>query len=233
MTASVRRALRLEHRVTQPTASLADLDAALALATDHEIASLTVNPWLVKRAKRALARTGVTLGTVIGFPHGSELLSVKAFEASKALEQGAMQIDFVLNGGALLSGDDDAVLNDMLAVIDMIHSALGVAGVVVEAEPMSADHVRRACRIAERAGADYVVTGPGTGTAKATIERTGLLRDSVGPRVEVKAAGRLRTVDQLQQAARAGASLVATRLSAELARAGSAALRPVVVAAAS
>ncbi|HET9877759.1 MAG TPA: deoxyribose-phosphate aldolase [Candidatus Limnocylindria bacterium] len=230
---SGRRAARLEHRLTSANATSKDLDAAVALAVAHDLAALTVSPWLVKAAKRQLGRSRIRLGTVVAYPHGGQLLSVKAFEASKALEQGASQIDFVLNGGALLSGDDDAVLNDMLAVIDMIHSALGVAGVVVEAEPMSADHVRRACRIAERAGADYVVTGPGTGTAKATIERTGLLRDSVGPRVEVKAAGRLRTVDQLQQAARAGASLVATRLSAELARAGSAALRPVVVAAAS
>lgn len=230
---SGRRAARLEHRLTSANATSKDLDAAVALAVAHDLAALTVSPWLVKAAKRQLGRSRIRLGTVVAYPHGGQLLSVKAFEASKALEQGASQIDFVLNGGALLSGDDDAVLNDMLAVIDMIHSALGVAGVVVEAEPMSADHVRRACRIAERAGADYVVTGPGTGTAKATIERTGLLRDSVGPRVEVKAAGRLRTVDQLQQAAGAGASLVATRLSAELARAGSAALRPVVVAAAS
>lgn len=230
---SGRRAARLEHRLTSANATSKDLDAAVALAVAHDLAALTVSPWLVKAAKRQLGRSRIRLGTVVAYPHGGQVLSVKAFEASKALEQGASQIDFVLNGGALLSGDDDAVLNDMLAVIDMIHSALGVAGVVVEAEPMSADHVRRACRIAERAGADYVVTGPGTGTAKATIERTGLLRDSVGPRVEVKAAGRLRTVDQLQQAARAGASLVATRLSAELARAGSAALRPVVVAAAS
>ena len=130
MTASVRRAVRLEHRLTQPNASLADLDAAVTLALDHDLAALTVNPWLVKRAKRALGRSRVTLGTVVGYPAGSQILSVKAFEASKALEQGATQIDFVLNGGALASGDDEAVFNDMLAVIDMAHSALAAAGVL-------------------------------------------------------------------------------------------------------
>lgn len=218
MTASVRRALRLEHRVTQPTASLADLDAALALATDHEIASLTVNPWLVKRAKRALARTGVTLGTVIGFPHGSELLSVKAFEASRALEQGAMQIDFVLNGGALASGDDETVFNDMLAVVDMAHAALASAGVIVEPAPMSEELVRHACRLAERAGADYVVTSSGAATADASVARTRVLRDSVGPRVAVKAAGRFRNLGQLLDAADAGASRVSTLLTPSLAR---------------
>ncbi|HET7685118.1 MAG TPA: deoxyribose-phosphate aldolase [Candidatus Limnocylindria bacterium] len=228
---SGRRTARLEHRLTGANATTGDLERAVALAVGHDLAALTVSPWLVKAAKRGLGRSRVRLGTVVGFPHGGQLLSVKAFEASKALEQGANQIDFVLNAGALLSGDDDVVLNDMLAVIDMVHSALGVAGVIVEAEPLPVDQLRRACRIAERAGADYVVTGPGNGTARVTIERAALLRDSVGPRVQVKAAGRLRTVEQLRDAAGAGASLLATRLSAELARTGVEALRPIAAAA--
>ena len=144
MTASARRALRLEHRLTEPNASLADLEAAVALATEHELAALTVNPWLVKAARRRLGRSRLTLGTVIGFPHGGQILAVKAFEASKALEQGATQIDFVLNGGALVSGDDETVFNDMLAVVDMAHSALASAGVIVEAAPLGDELVRRA-----------------------------------------------------------------------------------------
>ena len=223
MTASVRRALRLEHRVTQPNASLADLDAAVALAAEHELASLTVTPWLVKAAKRQLGRTRVVLGTVIGFPHGSELLSVKAFEASKALEQGATQIDFVLNGGALASGDDETVFNDMLAVVDMAHSALAAAGVIVEPAPLSEELVRKACRLAERAGADYVVTSGGAVTAGATVARTRVLRDSVGPRIGVKAAGRFRTADQLMEAVAAGATRVSTTLTPTLARTAAAA----------
>jgi deoxyribose-phosphate aldolase len=218
MTASVRRALRLEHRVTQPNASLADLDAAVSLAAEHELTSLTVNPWLVKAAKRGLGRTRVVLGTVIGFPHGSQILSVKAFEASKALEQGATQIDFVLNGGALASGDEETVFNDMLAVVDMAHSALAAAGVIVEPAPFSEELVRKACHLAERAGADYVVTSGGAVTARATISRTGVLRDSVGPRLGVKAAGRFRTADQLMEAVTAGATRVSTALTPGLAR---------------
>ena len=115
----------------------------------------------------------MTLGTVVGYPHGGQLLSVKAFEASKALEQGATQIDFVINGGALASGDDETVFNDMLAVVDMAHSALAAAGVIVEADPMTEDLVRRACHLAERAGADYVVTGGRRARARAhTVART-------------------------------------------------------------
>ena len=218
MTASGRRALRLEHRLTQPNASLADLDAAVALAVEHEVAALTVNPWLVKVARRQLGRSRVTLGTVIGYPHGAQLLSVKAFEASKALEGGAMQIDFVLNGGALASGDDETVFNDMLAVVDMAHSALASAGVIIEAEPLPEELVRRACHLAERAGADTVVTSPGAVTARGTVARTRVLRDSVGPRIGVKACGRFRNAEQLSDAVAAGATRVSTQLTATLAR---------------
>ena len=218
MTASARRALRLEHRLTQPNASLHDLEGAVALATEHEVAALTVNPWLVKAAKRHLGRSRVTLGTVVGYPSGSQILSVKAFEASKALEQGATQIDFVLNGGALASGDDEAVFNDMLAVVDMAHSALAAAGVILEAAPQADELVRRACRLAERAGADYVVTSTGNATVRGTIARARLVRDSVGPRIGVKASGRFRTLEQLVEATNAGASRVSTLLTATLAR---------------
>lgn len=218
MTSSVRRALRLEHRLTSPNASLADLDAAVRLVVEHELAALTVNPWLVKAAKRGLGPARVTLGTVIGFPHGVQLLSVKAFEASRALEQGATQIDFVVNGGALASHDEETVFNDMLAAVDMAHSALAAAGVIVEAEPLSDELIRTACHLAERAGADYVVTGTGTGSARSTLARTSLLRDSVGPRIGVKASGRLRSVEQLGEAVDAGATRVSTLLSPALAR---------------
>lgn len=220
MTASVHRAVRLEHRLTQPHASLADLEAAVALATEHEVAALTVNPWLLKAAKRALGQSRVTIGTVIGYPHGAGLSSVKAFEASAALDQGATQIDFVLNAGALVSEDDETVFTDMVAVIDMAHSALASAGVILEPAPLSDDLVRRACRLAERAGADYVITGPGQGSARATIARTRLLRDSVGPRIGVKAAGRFRTVDELDEAVRAGATRISTQLTSALAALG-------------
>ncbi|HUF05808.1 MAG TPA: deoxyribose-phosphate aldolase [Candidatus Binatia bacterium] len=218
MTASVRRAVRLEHRLTQPNASLADLEAAVALAAEHELAALTVNPWLVKAAKRRLGRSRVTLGTVVGYPNGGQLLSVKAFEASKALEQGATQIDFVINGGALSSGDDETVFNDMLAVVDMAHSALASVGVIVEAAPLTEELVRRACHLAERAGADFVVTSPGTATVRSTITRTRILRDGVGPRIGVKACGPFRSAEQFADAASAGATRVSAFLTPALAR---------------
>ena len=219
MTAIGRRAARLEHRLSRANASLAQLDAAVALAITQDCAAITVNPWLVKAARRALGRERMRLGTIVGYGSGSQILAVKAFEASKALEQGANQIDCVLNAGALLSGDDEIVFNDMLAVVDMAHSALAVAGVIVESEPMTDDLVSRACRIAERAGADYVVTSWGEVPARRTVQRAALLRDSVGPRVQVKASGRFRTLTDVRAAVSAGAALVSAELTPELASA--------------
>jgi deoxyribose-phosphate aldolase len=219
MTAIGRRAARLEHRLTRPNASLAELDAAIALAIEHDCAAITVNPWLVKAAKRGLGRSRMRLGTVIAFPSGTQILTVKAFEASKALEQGANQIDFVLNGGALASGDDEIVYNDMLAVVDMAHSALAVAGVIVESEPAADELLQRACRLAERAGADYVVTSAGDVAVRRTLAQTAVLRDSVGPRVQVKAAGRFRRPGDVRAAAAAGATRISAELTPQLAQA--------------
>ncbi len=216
MTASPRRAGRLEHRLTTPNASLADLDGAIALVIEHELAALTVNPWLVKAAKRQLGRTRVRLGTVVGYPSGAHVLAVKAFEASKALEQGATQIDFVLNMGALVSRDEDAVYNDMLAVIDMAHSALAEVGVILGPDPIAEQHLRRACLLAERAGADLVVTGTGDATAARSIGRSRIARDSLGVRVDVKACGRFRSAEEIAAAFEAGAARVSTQLSPEL-----------------
>jgi len=217
MTAIGRRTVRLEHRLTAPNASLADLDAAVALALEHDvIASLLVSPWLVKAAHRTLGRSRLRLGTVVGYGHGGQLLAVKAFEASKALEQGANQIDFVMNGGALVSGEEETVYNDMLGVVDMAHSALAVAGVIIEAEALPDELVRKACRIAERAGVDQVVTSTGVATARHAVALTGTLRDSVGPRVQVKAAGRFKEAEEIAAAFAAGATHVATFLTSEL-----------------
>jgi deoxyribose-phosphate aldolase len=214
MTVIGRRAVRLEHLLTAPNASLHDLDDAVALAMEHDlVAALTVSPWLVKAGRRKLGRSRVRLGTVIGYGHGGQLLAVKAFEASKALEHGANQLDFVMNGGALVSGEDEMVYNDMLAVVDMAHSALASAGVIIEAEALPEALIRKACRLAERAGVDEVVTSTGGATVRHAISLTSVLRDSVGPRVQVKAAGRFKEAREVDEVVAAGATRVAAVLS--------------------
>ena len=220
-----RRTARLEHRLTRPDASLADLDAAIGLALENGLDSLTVNPWLVRTAARGLARSPVRVATVIGFPHGSQVAAVKALEASRAVQDGATQLDFVLNAGALVSGDEMTVLDDMLAVVEMAHSALAVAGVIVQAGALDEELIRRACRLAARAGVDSVVSSTGDDPAAATAQRASLLRRLVGDQLEVKAAGEFRDLSEITSAAVAGADRISTSFSAELAAAAAAWLR--------
>ena len=218
MTAPSRTAW-LEHRLTRPNASMAELAAAIGLALEHAMASLAVSPWLVKSAARGLARSPVRVATVIGFPHGGQVAAVKAYEASTALQDGATQLDFVLNAGALLSGDELAVLDDMLAVVEMAHSALAVAGVIVPASLLDEEQVRRACRLAARAGVDVVVTSSGDEPGHATAERASLLRRIVGDQIEVSAAGELSNLSEITAAVGAGADRISTSFSPGLASA--------------
>ena len=220
-----RRTARLEHRLTRPTASLAELDAALGLALGNDLASLSVTPWLVKAAARGLGRSRVRVATVIGFPHGSQLAAVKAFEASKALQDGATQLDFVVNAGALASGNEAAVLEDMLAVVEMAHSGLAVAGVIVQVGGLDEELVRRACRLAARAGADSVTTSTGDEPADATAQGTASLRRIVGDELDVTAAGDLRDLAEIRAVVDAGADRISTTLTPELAAAAAAWLR--------
>jgi len=216
MTALARSA-RLEHRLTQPTATLADLHAAAGLAIEHALDTLLVSPWMVRPAARLLARTPVRVGTVIGFPHGGQVAAVKAFEASTALDHGATQLDVVLNAGALLSGDDEAVLNDMLAVVEMAHSALATCGVIVRAGPVSEELLRRACRLAARSGAAYVVTSDGEDSADTTLELARFLHGVVGGHLQLKAAGVLAELSPLVELVTAGADRISTSFSPQLA----------------
>lgn len=216
MTALARTA-RLEHRLTRPTASLADLHAAVDLVLEHELATLLVSPWMVKPATRLLARMPAQVATVIGFPHGGQVAAVKAFEASTALDHGATQVDVVLNAGALVSGDDEAVLHDMQAVVEMAHSALATCGVIVGAGPVGEELVRRACRLAARSGAAYVVTSDGAASAADTVELAHFLHGVVGGHLQVKAAGELSDLLQVVEAITAGADRISTGFSPQLA----------------
>jgi len=142
---------------------------------------------------------------------------VKAFEASTALEHGARHLDVVLNAGALVSGDDETVLNDMLAVVEMAHSALATCGVIVRAGTMGEELVRRACRLAARSGAASVVTSDGAAPAADALELTRVLHAVVGGHLQVKAAGEFTQMEQIAAALAAGADRISTRFTPELA----------------
>ena len=213
---ALRRIARLEHRLTRPGASLGDLDAALRIVREHDLATLTVTPWLVRPAARLGLPAGVRLGAVIGYPHGGQVSAVKAFEASRALEDGATELDFVVNAGALLSGDEAGALADMQAVVEMAHAALARCGAIVQTGQLSDDVVVRAARLAVRAGVDHLVTSTGEEPASVAIGLTSTLHRLAGEH-DVKAAGVFTTLAEITAAFAAGAGGVSTALSPELA----------------
>ncbi|HLA15404.1 MAG TPA: deoxyribose-phosphate aldolase, partial [Candidatus Limnocylindrales bacterium] len=141
--------------------------------------------------------TGVALGTVIGFPHGSVLTETKVFEAGRALEEGATELDMVIQIGALKSGRDADVQADIATIVDLAHAKGAIVKVILENAYLTDDEKVRACRLAEAAGADFVKTSTGFAPAGATHEDLALMRRSVSPHVQVKAAGGVRTLDAL------------------------------------
>jgi deoxyribose-phosphate aldolase len=144
-----------------------------------------------------LRGSGVAVGTVIGFPHGGTTTEVKVFEAEQALRDGATELDMVINIGALRSGRDAYVKDEIAAVVEPAHAAGAIVKVILENAYLDDDQKVRACKLAEAAGADFVKTSTGFAPTGATHEDLVLMRRSVSPRIGVKAAGGVRTLDGL------------------------------------
>jgi deoxyribose-phosphate aldolase len=177
------------------------------LARAYDVASACVKPCDVALAKEILAGSDVKVSTVIGFPHGSSTSAVKAFEAERAIAEGAQELDMVLNIGRLRSGAEDEVRADIAAVVE---AAAGRALVKVILENAYLDQAQKilGCRLSEEAGADFVKTSTGFAPSGATLDDLRLMRESVSPRIQVKAAGGVRTLDALIDAINAGATRV-------------------------
>jgi len=185
----------IDHSLLQPQLTTADVAAGCALAARYQVASVCVRPCDVPLAVRLLADTGVLVGTVAGFPHGSTSTQVKVAETRLAIEQGATEIDMVLNIGRLRSGDLAFVEDDIRSVIA---AAEGVpVKVILENAYLTDEEKVAGCRAAERAGAAFVKTSTGFAAGGATMDDLRLMRASVSPAVHVKAAGGVRTLDRL------------------------------------
>src|ERR1700674_291653 len=167
------------------------------LAAKYEVASVCCKPADVPRAVELLKGTSVAVGTVIGFPHGGTTTEVKVFEAEQALRLGATELDMVINIGALRSGRDAYVRDEIAAIVAVAHAASAIVKVILENAYLDDDQKVRGCRLAEAAGADFVKTSTGFAPTGATHEDLALMRRSVSPHVGVKAAGGVRTLDAL------------------------------------
>jgi deoxyribose-phosphate aldolase len=187
----------IDHSLLRPELDDAFVEAGCRLAAEYDVASVCVRPVDVRRAKAILDGTDVKVGTVIGFPHGSSTTATKVFEARRALDDGAVELDMVIDIGALKSGRDDDVRADIAAVVDVALGAGAIVKVILENAYLTDDEKERGSRLTEAAGADFVKTSTGFAPSGATHEDLALMRRTVSDRVQVKAAGGVRTLDAL------------------------------------
>lgn len=204
-TISERRVAKtIDHSLLKPELTVDDVLAGCEVAASYDVASVCCRPIDVERCVAALAGTDVLVGTVIGFPHGSNLTATKVFEAQQAIEQGAVELDMVLQIGLLRSGMVDAVHDDIAAVVAAASDA-AIVKVILENAYLTNDEKVAGCRAVERAGAAYVKTSTGYAPTGATLDDLRLMRATVSDHVKVKAAGGVRTLDALIDVINVGA----------------------------
>ncbi len=187
----------IDHSLLRPELDDAFIEAGCRLAAEYDVASVCCRPADIRRAAGLLAGSDVAVGATIGFPHGNHLTATKVFEAGQALTDGAVELDMVLQIGALKSGRDAEVQADIEAVVRLAHDAGALVKVILENAYLTDDEKVRACQLSEAAGADFVKTSTGFAPGGATHEDIILMRRSVSPRVRIKAAGGVRTLDAL------------------------------------
>ncbi len=182
----------LDHAVLKPQQTDADIAAAAAMCRERGVGCLCVRSSDVQRATSLLAGSNVVVASVIGFPHGGFLPAVKAAEAAQAIADGATELDVVMQIGAFLSGRHEDVQADIAAVVAAAKPAGAIVKVIFETCFLTADQTATACRLAEAAGADFVKTSTGFGSAGATPEAVAVMLKTVGNWLGVKASGGIR-----------------------------------------
>lgn len=187
----------IDHSLLQQTLTDDDLERGCALARSYEVASVCIKPYYVRRAGQILAGSSVVVGTVIGFPHGANLTSVKCAEAEAALAEGARELDMVVNIGKVLSKDWGYVAADVQAVVEATHRRGALVKVIFENCFLADEHKKELCRICGEVKADFVKTSTGYGDGGATDEDLNLMRQYSPQNVQIKAAGGVRTLDRL------------------------------------
>ncbi len=196
----------IDHTLLKPEATPAMVDRLCEEAAEHRFATVCVNSVHVARCVADLAGTSVGVCSVAGFPLGSNLADVKAFEAQRAIELGATEIDIVMNLGALKAGDYAQVSDDVAKVAEVCGAGDARLKVILETCLLDDLEIVVASLLAARAGADYVKTSTGMSTGGATLADVALMRHAVGLEVGVKAAGGIRTYEQAIAMVAAGAS---------------------------
>lgn len=187
----------IDHSLLNPTLTRADLDEGIALALRYNVASVCILPYALQRCAEALRGSDVRASTTIGFPHGGQATAIKLAEARQALADGGEELDMVANISRVLSGEWEAVREDIRAVVDTAHEAGRKLKVIFENCYLRDEHKIRLCEICSELSADWVKTSTGYGAGGATDEDLILMRKHAAPHVQVKAAGGVRDLDAL------------------------------------
>ncbi len=206
----------IDHTVLKADATRAQVTQLCREAREYQFAAVCVNPTHVKLCADLLKDSDVAVASVVGFPLGATSPEVKAYEARQAIQNGATEIDMVINIGALKDGDYDLVEHDIAAVVRACHDGHAACKVIIEAALLSEAEKVKACELAQKAGADYVKTSTGFGPSGATTADVALMRRVVGPDMGVKAAGGIRSLADAQAMIEAGASRIGTSAGAKI-----------------
>lgn len=198
----------IDHTILKPIAQRKDIEQLCREAKEHNFASVCVNPCWVSYASKLLEGSSVKVCTVIGFPLGANDSKVKAFEAKNAIEQGAGEVDMVINISALKAGEYDLVKSDIAAV--RAASQGKVLKVIIETSYLTDEEKQKVCQICAECGADFVKTSTGFSSSGATAEDVALMAKAAGANVKVKASGGIRTREDALKMIEAGASRLGT-----------------------
>jgi len=198
----------IDHTLLKPEATRSEVVRLCREAIENGFYSVCINPSYVQTAALELQGSDVRVCAVVGFPLGATTTAVKAFEASEAVKNGAAEIDMVIHIGALKSGEEKYVFDDIAAVVGAAEGT--IVKVIIETGLLTNEEKILACRLAKEAGAHFVKTSTGFGPGGATIGDIQLMRETVGQQVGIKASGGVRTAEAARQMIEAGASRIGT-----------------------
>ncbi|MGW9114004.1 deoxyribose-phosphate aldolase [Microbacterium sp. NPDC055683] len=207
-------AAAIDHAILKPDFTRADVDRELDIAAEWGVFSVCVRPSDIPYAVRRLDGTGVAVGTVIGFPHGTTSTAAKTAELRRALDDGATEFDMVVHIGALRGGEDDRVVADIREVVATAGGL--VTKVILETSLLDEEQIERGSRLTEAGGASFVKTSTGFAGGGATVEHVALMRRTVSEAVQVKASGGVRGLDAAIAMLEAGATRLGTSASATI-----------------
>ncbi|KAJ2747763.1 hypothetical protein GGI20_000233 [Coemansia sp. BCRC 34301] len=209
----------IDHALLKPEMTVDEVIEGCRLCAKYNVASVCVKSCDVSIAVKELQGTGVDVGTVIGFPHGNTSANIKVLEAIQALDDGAVELDVVLNISHLRSGLYDKVRDELKGIVAAAKDRLPTCctKVIFECSLLSDREKIVACQLAEEAGADYVKTSTGFSTGGATIDDLRLMRANTDPaKTHIKASGGIRTLDYLVECLQAGADRIGVSATAAI-----------------